>query len=280
MCYLLTSSLALAGDEERIVLPWMCLEDCQEDIEADLQQMIQLAQKGILTTISYPHLDVGDNATIIFNPVTDMAPRLAPYFKEIYPAIATFSVPRMRGLWSNATKMDAWIDQAVKIALSEKVVAGFNIDFEPNDGHFKVTKADGLNYVRFIELFAEKLHQVGLKLSVDVAGWSPLWQNGLMANETTADFLINMDLYGTDLKNDQQWWDIFDKYMVTVPDHLRGGVGLATVNDTTKLPTTAQEVRPHLAACSRAGIKYVGVWDAPFPEDWIPVIDDWVHKRF
>ena len=45
-----------------------------------------------------------------------------------------------------------------------------------------------------LQTFAQGLHAAGIKLSVDVATWSPIWDYDAIA-ATTADIIISMVKY-------------------------------------------------------------------------------------
>lgn len=57
-----------------------------------------------------------------------------------------------------------------------------------------VTSDDGIAYAEFIETFSQQLHANNLKLTVDIATWSPVWNYEELA-KTSADGFISMVFY-------------------------------------------------------------------------------------
>jgi hypothetical protein len=49
---------------------------------------------------------------------------------------------------------------------------GWNVDFEPT---VRGTTADAVAYAGFLTKFADAMHAAGLRLSVDISLWNPLW---------------------------------------------------------------------------------------------------------
>jgi len=96
---------------------------------------------------------------------------------------------------------------------------GYNLDWEPTDD---VAADDGAKYATFIQVFSDALHAEGLKLSVDVATWSTIWNYTAIA-ETSSDIVISM---GTYTSTDSSFTTQLEKITTSFGD--RAGVGLET----------------------------------------------------
>jgi hypothetical protein len=68
---------------------------------------------------------------------------------------------------------------------------GFNIDWEPAEG---ATSLDAKNYAKFLDTLSRSLHKEGIKVSVDFATWSPIWNVPALA-ETSVDYMLDMGTY-------------------------------------------------------------------------------------
>lgn len=80
----------------------------------------------------------------------------------------------MRQLFSNPEPFTT----AVINAGAQLKFTGINVDFEPTvDG----TPQDAADYATFLQNLGDRLHQAGLKLTVCIASWNPIWNWSTLA---------------------------------------------------------------------------------------------------
>jgi len=76
-------------------------------------------------------------------------------------------------------------------------LAGFNIDWEPQGKGDIPTSQDAKDYAEFLTIFSDAMHGEGIMVSVDVAGWSPIW-NLTSIGQTSVDAVAFMGTYVAD----------------------------------------------------------------------------------
>jgi hypothetical protein len=139
------------------VMPWMCLQRCNEtidDIQQNLQQLQQLAP--CLSAVSFELYNLGPNGTLVTNSeLYQVGPDirllglesfviLCFHLMDVlclvfrhnrYPMISSFPYPPefldwMRQLWTDSTIGDAFITQ-LQQAAQDNEWTGFQVDWEP-----------------------------------------------------------------------------------------------------------------------------------------------------
>jgi hypothetical protein len=88
------------------VMPWMCLERCDDDIPANLAEI--KAHASVLIATSYEAFDLGvapdgKTPTLIDNNFTRVGPELTSYGLKTYPMITTVDINKLRVLFSNVS---------------------------------------------------------------------------------------------------------------------------------------------------------------------------------
>ena len=73
----------------------------------------------------------------------------------------------------------------------ERGFTGLNVDFEPTAS---AKEQDAIDYANFLTLFADRLHQHGKKLTVDVATWNLVW-NWTLLSHSSVDKIMLMSTY-------------------------------------------------------------------------------------
>jgi hypothetical protein len=169
---------------------------------------------------------------------------------EAWPLLSSYPHPPefiewMREVFQNP---GPFIDQCISEAALYGYF-GYNLDWEPTGDD--ITSQDGTDYAAFIETFAQALHAAGLKLSVDVATWTPIWDYDAIA-QTSADTMISM---GTYTSTDTSFTSQLDLIMESFGD--RAGVGLEMVNATTSERIPLDEVIWRFEQLEAAGAKEV-----------------------
>lgn len=155
-----------------------------------------------------------------------------------------------------------FIDACVAAA-KEEPVSGFNIDWEPAKD--KPTAADAAAYATFLDTLARGLHAHGLLVTVDVATWNPIWNLTEIA-VTAVDGIFTMNTYtaGDDLWEKQLVEDVaaipLDKLVVGLETLANG----KTYN--------SSDIALRFNAIKKAGVRRVGLWDAPVPAAFLPYL--------
>lgn len=111
--------LIVAAVNASSVMPWFCLERCQDtnaDIENGLEQVAQLKEKGCLASVAFELYNLGPNGTLVTNKLTPIGPRLVALGVEAIPMISSFPYPPqflewMRQLWTSQQMGDAFLAQ-------------------------------------------------------------------------------------------------------------------------------------------------------------------------
>jgi len=151
---------------------------------------------------------------------------------------------------------------------SLSLIKGYNVDWEPT---VDATPQDSVSYANFLSLFARELHLVGMKLSVDSASWSPLWNYTLLSQSKT-DIVITMDTYAG---AGSGWDNLLDTAVDEVGvDKL--GVGLETVDPNTNAPLSLEDVAYRFQQIEKKGVKEIDIWSTPIPDSWIPFLSQFV----
>ena len=165
----------------------------------------------------------GANSTLVTNTnLTDPTLTISSIGLESWPLLTSYPHPPefidwMREVFANP---DPFITSSIEEA-KQFNYNGYNLDWEPTDD---VTDEDGVEYAAFVTYFADKLHDYGLKLTVDIATWSPIWNYPLLA-QTSADRFISM---GTYTSTDSSFTNQLDKLVDTFGPE-KSGVGLEMV---------------------------------------------------
>jgi len=251
-------------DAKRVVMPWMCLERCGENVESDLEGILNLGP-SVFPVVSIEAFDLTWGATLVDCGYSRVGPKLVNAGIKVQPMITTANIDIIRELWQD---IPGFIERAMSVARCNKAwISGFNIDFEPETGD-PPKENDARNFAAFVDQFAKALHKEGFNLTVDIASWCALFDDGLLA-ATAVDRFITMSTYAVGL-------DDF-KYIVKVKYNQyygsKLGVGLCTG---TQLSAEAIKNRLDYVLLFD-DIDYVGIWDTPIPSEWTPVLKSFVN---
>lgn len=256
--------LCAVGAPQRQVMPWMCLERCGENVDADLGQLLAIGSETV-GAVSIEAYDLVYGAHIKDCGYARVGPKLRDAGFEVYPMITTANIAKLRDLW---LAPDQFIDEALAVAAANDWITGFNVDFEPEGGD-PPTQDDAQRYVAFLDAFARRLHAKGFRLTVDIANWSVFWNNTALAR-TAVDRFMMMDTY---VGNITRFESLVSSRVASFGvDHL--GVGLET------LPSyTPDDIRARFDIIRRYGVYNVDIWMTPIPETWVPIIRDFVAGK-
>jgi hypothetical protein len=137
---------------------------------------------------------------------------------------------------------------------------GYNVDFEPTG---EANASVAREYAQFLNNFADALHVVGKKLSVDIASWNTFWNYAALAN-TSVDTFYDMDTYAASYAD-------FESALIYANSTLpcsKIGVALITQNVNTGSPLSYEEVEERFTLVESYGIRRIAIWDMPLPAYW------------
>jgi hypothetical protein len=249
--------------------PWLCLERCGDDAKDIAYQINQLSlNRSRFTSALYELYNLGPNSTLVTNNLTDVTESIITLGLESWPMISSYPYPPhflnwMRELFAAPTP---FINACIAAAKARHFT-GFNVDWEPPSGAnaTQPTKEDAAAYAAFLDTFATALHAEGILLSVDVAGWSEIWDLKAIGL-TGVDRVMYM---GTYTKPDDVWLQQLALAMGSIPAS-KLVIGLETDN-----MVNATGVALRFAALKKAKVSAVGVWRAGIPTEWWGEVDAW-----
>ena len=244
------------------VLVWMGLEVVGENVQESLNQL--LSHKNSINAVSYEAYYLGTNGTFSKRiRVTDVTDYLRQIGVELWPMITSTNITNMRILFNNP---DSFITTAVNTAV-ERNFTGYNVDFEPKDA----TDNDAYNYVNFLNKFADALHTVNKKLSVDIATWSVFWNYDLLA-QSKVDMLCEMTTYAGRFET---FYSALNYALSKIPQD-KLVIGLETLNPNTgeTIPFSENEIEVRLKSIIKSNLNRIAIWRTPLPEYWWPLLND------
>ena len=248
----------------------MCLEFCEDSdhlISADLEEI--RVHKNALSAVSFEKYTLGPNSTLVDNNLTEVSSKIVALGLEAWPLLSSFPHPPefidwMRTVFKYPNPfIESCITEAKKYHYT-----GYNLDWEPTDD---VTAEDGDAYAAFIGTFADALHKHDLKLTADIATWSPIWNYSAIA-ATSVDMGISMGTYtSTDTSFTSQL-----NTLVTNFGPGRSGVGMETVNASTVTRMSMDEVLWRFQQIKASGAVEIDLWRMPVPPLWWPLLEDFI----
>ena len=214
--FLLWAPLAAAQWWEKGVLSfWYAPDNNWPDAVA-----LVAAHPGLVTSVmSYCGTDIAANGTIIpafHSTCASLIPALAALGvrSELATGSGSCSIASMRLLWADTAVSPVVLRDAVLAANA----SGLNIDFEPQadncQGAPSGTAADAVLFAAWLSAVRAQLQPHGLRLTVDVASWSPV----LREYSTLArgvDRLLTMETYNGD--SGAQWLGYFHDFLDSTP---------------------------------------------------------------
>jgi hypothetical protein len=251
-------------------MPWMCLERCGDNATTIAAQLHSLAQhKELISGVSFELFNLGAQGTLVSNNLTQVLPFLKKEGFSTYPMISSYPYPPqfldwMRYVFDNPRP---FITTCVQTAVKEGFT-GYNVDWEPASG--TPTAEDAKKYANFLSEFAEALHAAGKELTVDFAGWSPIWDYASL-NASKADRLLCMGTYASKFES---FLSQFQKAVNAISlDKL--GIGLET--DTR--PLTDSEWNERFDMIIAKGVREIDIWRLPIPDNMWKFIAKFVYSE-
>ncbi len=147
----------------------------------------------------------------------------------------------------------------------------FNVDWEPTDGGGLPSPQDAAAYASFLDLMATRLRAHGIKLSVDVATWSAIW-NLTLIGKTSVDLVMTMSTYTT---NFTTFVRLAQAAQALVPAE-KLVVGLDCDVDP---PLTEAEVAMRFDFLRTSGVRQIAIWRTGIPDLWWPYIKDFAAEE-
>eukprot|EP00604_Paraphysomonas_vestita_P001840 CAMPEP_0174821678 /NCGR_PEP_ID=MMETSP1107-20130205/9175_1 /TAXON_ID=36770 /ORGANISM="Paraphysomonas vestita, Strain GFlagA" /LENGTH=209 /DNA_ID=CAMNT_0016038965 /DNA_START=192 /DNA_END=821 /DNA_ORIENTATION=- len=207
--------------------------------------------------------------TLIDNNLTMVSDQILQMNLEAWPLLSSYPhYPEfMEWMRQVFEQPQVFIDQCLSEA-KKYGYTGYNLDWEPTED---VTSDDGIAYAEFIETFAQQLHANNLKLTVDIATWSAVWNYEELA-KTSADTFISM---GTYTSSDSSFTNQLN-LLVDAFGPSRSGVGLQTVNASTEERIPLNEVIWRFEQIKASGVTEVDIWKTPVPPFWWPIMEKYL----
>ena len=252
---------------------WLCLEFCGDSEELTTRNLNEISDhRQSLSAVSFEKYTLGPNSTLVDNELTVVSPQIIDMGFEAWPLLSSYPHPPefidwMRTVFKYPTPF-------IESCISEAKLynyTGYNLDWEPTD---EVTEQDGNDYAVFINTFADALHYANIKLTADIATWSPIW-NYTAIESTSVDMAISMGTYtSTDSSFTSQLSTLVDTFGPG-----RSGVGLETVNASTNARIPIDEVSWRFQQIKASGAVEVDIWRMPVPPLWWPFIADFMSQN-
>jgi len=263
---------AVHAAPKRRVMPWMCLERCggnATSIAANLREID--AHKHFLSAVSFDLYNLGANSQLVRNKLTPVHKQISAMGLETFPMVSSYPYPPQFLSWMRQVfaKPQPFIDTAISEAKKEGFT-GYNIDWEPTT---EGTNQDAIDYAHFLTTLSNALHAHHIKVTVDIASWSNIW-NFTELSKSTVDKVMDMSTYtGTFATFLAQLNKAVNSFRL---DML--GIGLETVDTVTKKPFTNAQLAIRFAVIRKNNIQEVDVWDMPIPSNMWVYLDDFATR--
>ena len=259
------------------IMPWLCLEFCDEtseEIEDNLKQLDSL--KTLINAVSFEKYTLGPNSKLVDNNLTIVNGRILAMNIKTYPLLSSYPhypefIDWMLELFDNP---EPFINECISEAKLNHY-SGYNLDFEPT---VNISTTDASKYANFINLFSIKLHENNLKLSVDIAKWTvnniSIWDYDLIA-ATNVDSGISMGTYSS---NNTTFYTQLN-YTLDSFGLSRTGIGLETVNASNESePLSIADISYRFDLINIYNIENIAIWKMPIPNNWIPFLINFINS--
>jgi len=240
-------------------MSWMCLERCNDTKSDIADQLFQISKhRRMFSGISFEIYNMY-NGSLVKNNLTNVGWVLKEMKLETWPMISSYPYPPefldwMRKIFKNP---NSFVKQCVD-EIKKTDYTGYNVDWEPTSK--TATTQDATNYANFLGYFANEMHKIGKKLSVDVATWSSLWDFKKIS-DSKIDRIFDM---GTYTKNFTTFQTQLNKATRLVANS-KLGIGLESFN------YTNNEIESRFDVIIQNQIQEVDIWRNPIPNNWWPL---------
>ena len=250
---------------KRIVMPWMCLERCNEDVEQSMQQLLSVGPSAI-PWVSFEAFDFDYRGTVVDIGLSHVGPKLKAAGFKLQPMLTTSNIYKVRDIWRYTEKT---VNAIVQLALDNRDwIDGFNIDIEPAFREEPV-RDDVVKFANFVNVLAKSLHAVGVNLTVCIANWSVFFDGSLLIL-TEVDKFIHMSTYTVKL---ERFEEIVNSALKIYGSE-RLAVGLQQMDY-----FSAADLQKRLDFLVNKNISMFGLWATPIREDWVPLLDAFVNQE-
>jgi len=182
----------------RMVMPWLCMQDCGFSAAQIAAQVAELAAAPRVFSHASPEaFDLCANGTACRKtPRSDVSRALADAGLGVHAMIVSWNLDDIRAAFAAPAAFAASVDAALRA--HAPAATGINVDFEPHGSNPPLgpepTAADAAAFAAFLDAFAGAMHarDPPLEVSVDVATWSPFWDFAAI-NATRVDFVVDME---------------------------------------------------------------------------------------
>ena len=249
---------------KRIVMPWMCLERCEEDVEHSMEQLISIGPSAI-PWVSFEAFDFDYRGTVVDIGLSHVGPRLKEAGFTVHPMLTTSNIYKVRDIWRYTEKT---VNAIVQIALDNRDwIDGFNVDVEPQFREEPV-RDDVVKFANFVNVLAKSLHAIGVNLTVCIADWSVFFDGSLLIL-SEVDKFIHMSTYTVKLERFEQI--VTSALKIYGSDRL--AVGLQQMDN-----FSASDLQKRLDFLVQNNVTMFGLWATPIREDWVPLLDAFVNQ--
>ena len=254
-----------------IIFPWICLERCNDtNIPFELNQLDVNRSVFAAGGAMFELFNLGPNSTLIVNNLTNVAPSIVSYGLPATAMISSYPYPPeflhyMRQVFATP---QPFLDAVIAAAKTYKL-SGINFDWEPSTGSGDPvpTPQDTAAYAAFLGVASDALHAAGLKVSVDVATWSKIWDLAAIG-KTSIDMVISM---GTYTDNWTSWQAQLNDLLNAVPLG-KAVVGFESTRPSDGLPYNETQLKERFDALKVRGVRSVGIWKSPIPDNFWPYL--------
>ena len=250
---------------KRIVMPWMCLERCEEDVEHSMNQLLSVGPSTV-PWVSFEAFDLDYRGTVVDIGLSHVGPKLKAAGFTLYPMITTSNIYKLRDVWRYPQKT---VDAVLQIVKDNRDwIDGINIDFEPQFRDYPV-RDDTIKFTNFVNVLAKSLHAIGVNLTVCIANWSSLFDGNLL-KLTEVDRFFHMSTYTVVLQNFEKVVD--DALAIYGTEQL--AFGIQQMDN-----LSASDLQKRLDYLRFKNVTMLSLWATPLREDWIPLLDAFVNEE-
>jgi len=214
-----------------VISYWVAPDGSALDINRTVALVASHASE-VTSVMAYCGINILDDGSLV-TPFSAACASLFPQLRalgvrtELVTNSGNCSISAMRVLWADVTAAPAQLLAAALQANAD----GINIDFEPQtencQGVPSGDAADAALFASWLAAVRAQLAPHGVRLTVDVAAWSPvLSQYAVLA--AGVDRLLNMETYNGGSAGG--WAAVLDAYVAAVP-LAAAGVGLGAWSD-------------------------------------------------
>eukprot|EP01029_Cantina_marsupialis_P030098 TRINITY_DN795_c0_g2_i1.p1 TRINITY_DN795_c0_g2~~TRINITY_DN795_c0_g2_i1.p1 ORF type:complete len:311 (+),score=75.69 TRINITY_DN795_c0_g2_i1:99-935(+) len=253
------------------IMPWLCLERCGGTSKSIAQNLAEIRDhKKSLSAVSFEMYNLGANQTLVLNDLTRVHTYIKGLGLETVAMISSYPYPKeffgwMKEVFANPMPF-------IQTCITEAKKQGFttyNVDWEPTNKE-SVSAQDATDYANFLDIFAKEMHKHQLKVTVDIASWSPIWDPKKIG-ATAVDQVISMSTYTGTFTT---WERHVETLVASVPLE-KLSIGLMNDKNThTGKPYTHDELIPVFDKLKQHNIQSISLWKMAIQDEWWPFLSE------